>query len=150
MRAMACATNDSEAIVEALLTAGADPHLRDERSAGMIRCASESGTQRKLELLRQAGSSWTEADAGRSLERATRAGRTKVVRALLDLQPTQASRIPALCSVVGSVVGTDQAELLELLLEGGLPLDHRCGDGRTALMTAAQSDRGEARRSRSC
>jgi ankyrin repeat protein len=139
MRAMASSAEDSDRVVEELLAAGADPHLRDQLAAGVIHYAAEGATSRKLELLRKAGSSWTDGDAAQSLELAARAERFPVVRALLEVTPKRASRIPAVCSVIGA----DKKEMLDLLLEGHPPLDRHCGDGRTALMIAAQSDRRE-------
>lgn len=137
MRAIASGAENSDRVVEALLVAGADPHLRDRLAAGVIHYAAEGATARKLELLLEAGSSWTDSDAGQTLERAARMGRFAVVRALLEITPKMASRIPAVCSVIG----TNQNEMFDLLVEGNIPLDHPCRDGRTAMMIAAQSDR---------
>ncbi|MBW2716583.1 MAG: ankyrin repeat domain-containing protein [Deltaproteobacteria bacterium] len=139
MRAVASTAEDSDRVVEVLLGAGADLHLRDRLAAGVIHYAAEGATSQKLELLREAGASWTDGDAGQSLERAARAERISVVRALLEITPEKTNRIPALCSVVGA----RQSKMLDLLLEGRLPLDQPCRDGRTALMIAAQSNRHE-------
>jgi ankyrin repeat protein len=139
MHGMASNAEHSDRVVEELLAAGADPHSRDRMAAGMIHYAAKGATSRKLELLSQAGGSWTDRDLERSLERAARAERSSVVRALLHVTPKMDSRIPALCSVIG----TDQKKMLGLLLEGNPPLDLPCADGSTALMIAAQLDRSE-------
>jgi ankyrin repeat protein len=139
MRAVASTAKDSDLVVEVLIGAGADPHLRDRLAAGMIHYAAEGATSRKLEFLLQAGASWTDVDAGQALERAAQAERVSVVRALLEVTPEKSSRIPAVCSVVGA----NQKEMLDLLLAGQLPLDQPCRDGRTALMIAAQFNRDE-------
>jgi ankyrin repeat protein len=139
MHGMASTAEHSDRVVEELLAAGADPHSRDRMAAGVIHYAAKGATSRKLELLNQSGGSWTDSDLERSIERAAGAKRFSAVRALLDVTPRMDSRIPALCSVIG----TNQKEMFALLLEGNPPLDHPCGGGSTALMIAAQLGRAE-------
>jgi ankyrin repeat protein len=106
-------------------------------AAGVIDYAAKGATSRKLELLKKAGGSWTDSDIEQTLERAARAERFSVVRALLQITPKMDSRIPAICSIIG----TNQKEMLDLLLEGKPSMGRHCGDGRTPLMIAAQSGR---------
>ncbi len=139
MLGMGSTAEHADRVVEELFTAGADPHLRDRMAAGVIDYAAKGATSRKLELLQKAGGSWTDSDIEQTLERAARAERFSVVRALLQITPKMDSRIPAICSIIG----TNQKEMLDLLLEAKPSMGRHCGDGRTPLMIAAQSGRAD-------
>jgi ankyrin repeat protein len=139
MYGMGSTADHSDRVVEELFAAGADPHLRDRMAAGLIDYAAKGATSRKLELLQKAGGSWTDSNIEQTLERAARTERFSAARALLQITPKMESRIPPICSVIG----TNQKEMLDLLLEGDPPLDRHCGDGRTPLMIAAQAGRAE-------
>ncbi len=139
MRAMASTAEGSDEVVEILLARGADPHLRDHLSAGIIRYAADGATPRKLRLLKRAGGSWSDLDASHALERAAGGGRMTAVRALLDIAEKSSSRTAAVCGAISA----EQDETLGALLEMGLDLDQPCSDGRTALMIATQLERDD-------
>ncbi|MAG31278.1 MAG: hypothetical protein CL908_10375 [Deltaproteobacteria bacterium] len=137
MRAMASVQNGSVDVLERLLRAGADPHLRDRKGAPVIDYAATGGTQRKLALLRSAGGSWTDRDASPTLARATAGGPLSAVEALIEAVSDPANRVPALCNALA----VERTEALDPLLRAGVSLDSSCGDGRGPLMVAVLSGR---------
>jgi ankyrin repeat protein len=139
LRATASRAEGSEAVIALLLEAGADPHRRDEFSAGVIDYAAEGATVGKLERLRAAGGSWSEGDAGRSLARAAKAGRLTTLSALLGVTNGTKSRNLAVCAAIGA----DQSEALGLLLQERLAFGQDCDEGRSALMIAAHRGRDD-------
>jgi ankyrin repeat protein len=140
MRAMASKADGSEKVVDVLLAAGADPNRRDGFAAGLIDYAAKGATAEKVALLLSAGASWSANDAGSSLVRAAVAGRLTAFEALLSVATRPSDRISALCGAIGA----DQPRIRDRLLREKVELDLDCGDGRSALLMAAQSGREES------
>jgi len=139
MRAMASASPGSEDVVAVLCNGGADPHKRDDSSAGLIDYAASGATPKKLASIRAAGASWTDADVARALRNASTSGRIETARALIAITASPADRMVALCDAIS----TGRNELLDLLLSGEISLDRPCEAGQTILFKAAQAGRDD-------
>jgi len=139
MLAMASEAAGSGAVVTTLLEAKADPNHRDRSAAGLIDYAAKGATKEKMESVLAAGASWSESDAGSSLVRAAVSGQLTAFRALLTVATRPADRTAALCGAIGA----DQPGILDQLLKEKVELDRDCGDGRSALLLASQTGRGE-------
>jgi ankyrin repeat protein len=133
MRAVASDSEGTDAVVEILLDAGADPHARDSVGQGVIEYSVTGATKKKLELLLAAGGSWTPSTVQNVLGRAAASGQVERVEAFLPFASDPETRTQAICRA------TEQAhlEILELLVAGNASLDSSCGEGRTALVIAA-------------
>jgi uncharacterized protein len=123
----------SESATRLLMQSGADPHVVDSTGRGMIEYAALGATSGKLQIVQEAGGSWSKAAARSALSEATEAGQLEVVEALLTVVITPEERGHAVCRA------TEQANLkaLRILTTAGSSLEADCGAEKTPLLIAA-------------
>ena len=133
MEAMGSDSPGTEDVVAVLLEAAADPHARDDSGAAVIEYAVRGGTKRKLQLLRDAGGSWTPTVLRVALGDAAAAGRLEVVDALLFIAGDQDIASTAVCRAAEH----GHREILKRFVSKRGTLEADCGAGRTPLTVAA-------------
>lgn len=137
MRALASTASSADRVTETLLARGADPAARDGSGASAFHHGARGASPDKLRRLKQAGATWTDRDAAETLERAVVVAPRPVLEALIEVVPSRADRMAALCAAIA--VESDDA--FDLLVRAGVELDRDCGDGRSPLMIAVQTAR---------
>src|SRR6185503_3235131 len=130
-------SNGDAAVVNALVSAGADVNAVDAGGGPVLRYAAAAGSAGALRILQQRGAKAADLD----LRLAATECHTDVVRALLDsgLTPDGAGAdAPLLVAVVGGCV-----DVVQLLLERKANVNVKDQDGMTALIKAAAGNMPE-------
>lgn len=142
MRAAASPAPGAEAVMEALLAAGADPSARDRRGRGLLYHMAESATPRKVAPLLAKGIDWPSEDLSDALVRASVADRTQSLEVLLTLSNDPKVRSRALCA---SIEG-QRKQAVGTLLTRGADASGSCEDGGRPLILAARAGDDELAR----